>query len=239
MSKLLSRAIGWAKHSDPNAEASPLRVLSLAVALLGILGAAFSLTRTRGGVLDPVEFLGSLYQGSVPQPSGFGGPSGTQLPTGEKVATFLAGQPAEGEPSELVLMEFPVSRAESVLKDQFQALRFASGKSKWGGGGRGGSGGRGGGGHGGGSGGSDDGDKKPTLQDAGTFLWHGFDATYARVRYGKGGPDDEKPFYDVIRVNLSVNGHCVIGYLRFPERQPGALDQAEPIFAQFRPLGAG
>lgn len=236
MSTILSRALGWAKSSDPNSEASPLRVVFLAVALLGLLGAAFSLTRTRGGALDPSDVLGPLYQRPMPQPPGFGPPSAIELPTGEKVTTFRASPDAgaEGGPSELVLMEFPVSRAESVLKDQFQALRFDSGKPKWGGGGRGGRGGRDG--RGGGPGDSEDDSKKPKLQDAGTFLWHGYDATYARLRYGEGSLEDTKPFYDVIRVNLSVNGHCVIGYLRFPEREPGARDSAMAILAKFRPL---
>ena len=129
MANPLKRVLDLLRRSDPSSQASPLRVVFLAVALLGILSTALSLTRTRGGPLDAAEFLGTLYGNPVPQPAGFQTPVAMELPTGEKVATFgaMGAEDDPGFPTQLVLMEFPVSRAEEVLKDQFQSLRFDSG----------------------------------------------------------------------------------------------------------------
>ncbi|MFT5734156.1 MAG: hypothetical protein ACI8WY_002837 [Planctomycetota bacterium] len=182
---------------------SPLWVLGTLILLAFLGGGVNFLVQPRGAVLDPVETASKMFE-SVAQPVPFGlAPTeARRLPSREIVLTYerarSAGDAAAkslgiepgSEPESLTLMEFPAARAESVLEEQFQKLRF---DSPGGGGGRGGRGGRGGSGGrrgrsggppGGDKGGGKDGEpKKPKLQDAGFFEWQGFSANFARLRH--------------------------------------------------------
>ena len=168
-----------------------LWILGTMILLLVLTAGVAFLAMPRGSVLEPEEARAELF-GSVAQPLPFGLAlkGGRRLPTKELVVTY--GREGEGssdglgEPIELTFMEFPRQRAESVLEEQFQKLRFED--SERGGGrgrgrGRGGRGGRGGGGDGEGDGGGSRGSSRPKLQDAGFLDWQGFSANFARLRH--------------------------------------------------------
>ena len=210
---------GAASHSREHA--SPLRVVFVGLALLGVLGASLFLARPQSSALDGAALMEQLFGGTPASWSSMEGPDGLQLPTGEKVITFRG---AGAEIEEVTLMVVPRKRATDVLREQFQELEFDRDKKG------GGWGGRGGGDRGGGWGKGDEKEKpKPKLQDLSTFDWHGFDAVHARVRHGSGSPADEEPFYEVSRVNLSSGDECVIAYLRYREREVGSLSQVEAL----------
>ncbi len=212
--------------SDPRAHASPLRVVFVGLALLGVLGASLFLARPQSSAFDGATLMEQLFGGTPASWSSMEGPDGLLLPTGEKVVTFRG---AGAEIEEITLMIVPRKRATEVLREQFQELEFDGDRKGGGWGGRGG-GGRGGGDRGGGWGKGDEKEKpKPKLQDLSTFDWHGFDAVHARVRHGSGSPADEEPFYEVSRVNLSSGDECVIAYLRYREREVGSLSQVEAL----------
>lgn len=208
--------------AEPQSHASPLRVVFVGVALLGVLGASLFLARPRTTEIDAEALMDELFDGRPAAWSEMEGPEGVLLPTGEKVVTYRR----EGAVvEEVTIMLVPEKRATKVLREQFQQLKFDSG-GKGGRGGRGG--GRGGsrGGRGGGEGGWGDDKDKPKLQDISAFDWNGFGAVHARVRHGGGSPEDDKPFYEVSRVNLSRGNDCVIAYLRYREGHVGSLSMA-------------
>ena len=127
--------------SDPLAHASPLRVVFVGLALLGVLGASLFLARPQSSALDGAALMEQLFGGTPASWSSMEGPDGLQLPTGEKVITFRG---AGAEIEEVTLMVVPRKRATDVLREQFQELEFARAKKGGGWGGRGG-GARGGG----------------------------------------------------------------------------------------------
>lgn len=202
--------------SDPREHASPLRVVFVGLALLGVLGASLLLASPRSSPLDGAALMEELFGGIPASWGAMDGPEGLLLPTGEKVVTFRS---AGAEVEEITLMVVPRKQATAVLREQFQELKFDSDEKG------GGWGDRGGGGRG------DKGEEKekPKLQDLSTFDWHGFDAVHARVRHGAGSPEDEKPFYEVSRVNLSSGDECVIAYLRYRKREVGSLSRTEAL----------
>lgn len=101
--------------------------------------------------------------------------------------------------------------------------------------------------------------KKPSLRDAGSLLWRGHEADFVLVRKGraKGGPTGGPPgeegpgsrsatqekahkgprFYDILRVNLSTPGQCLVGYVRFDMEFEGSKDAAEGVLQHFAPRG--
>ena len=201
---------------DLGGHASPLRVVFVGLALLGVLGASFFLASPRSSALDGAALMEELFGGIPASWSAMDGPEGLLLPTGEKVVTFRS---AGADVEEITLMVVPRKQATAVLREQFQELKFDSDEKGGGWGDRGG----------GGRGGKGEEKEKPKLQDLSTFDWHGFDAVHARVRHGSGSPEDEKPFYEVSRVNLSSGDECVIAYLRYREREVGSLSRTEVL----------
>lgn len=194
--------------SDPRAHASPLRVVFVGLALLGVLGASLLLASPRSSPLDGAALMEELFGGIPASWGAMDGPEGLLLPTGEKVVTFRS---AGAEVEEITLMVVPRKQATAVLREQFQELKFKSDEKGGDWSGRGG--------------GKGEKKEKPKLQDLSTFDWHGFDAVHARVRHGAGSPEDDEPFYEVSRVNLSSGDECVIAYLRFRERVVGSLSR--------------
>lgn len=201
---------------DLRGHASPLRVVFVGLALLGVLGASFFLASPRSSALDGAALMEELFGGIPASWSAMDGPEGLLLPTGEKVVTFRS---TGADVEEITLMVVPRKQATAVLREQFQELKFDSDEKGGGWGDRGG----------GGRGGNGEEKEKPKLQDLSTFDWHGFDAVHARVRHGSGAPEDEKPFYEVSRVNLSSGDECVIAYLRYREREVGSLSRTEAL----------
>ena len=47
---------------------------------------------------------------------------------------------------------------------------------------------------------------------------------------------EEGPAYDVIRVNLSTGGRCIIAYVRFPVGADGSKEMVLELLAGFKPL---
>lgn len=212
--------------SDPRAHASPLRVIFVGLALLGVLGASLALflVRPQSFALDGAALMEELFGGTPASWGTMDGPDALLLPTGEKVITFRGvGEDIE----EITLMIVPRERATDVLREQFQELKFDSDRKGGDRGGRG-RGGRSGWGDGDGDG-EDEKKERPKLQDLSTFDWHGFDAVHARVRHGGGSPTDDEPFHEVSRVNLSSGEECVIAYLRYRDRAIGSLPQAKAL----------
>ncbi len=175
---------------------SNLWILGTMVLLLALVGGIAFLVMPRGEVLDAEEARLELFA-SVAQPLPYGlvAKEARRLPGKELVLVYARAEDGSSDglddPIELTFMEFPTQKAESVLEEQFQRLRFEdSDKGRGRGrGGRGrGRGSRGGGGDGGEEGGSG-GSSKPTLQDAGFLDWQGYSANYARLRHR--APDDE------------------------------------------------
>ncbi|QDV08841.1 hypothetical protein Poly30_43960 [Planctomycetes bacterium Poly30] len=244
---------------------SPLWVLGTLLVLLLLVGGVMFVLKPRGQVLDAAE-AETLMFASVPAslPYGLERADARRLPSGEVVLKY-AGEGKAGEgPESLTMIQFPAARAESVLDEQFQKLRFDSGSGMGGGmgggggGSRGGSGGGpggppGGGGRGGGMGG---GGKKPKLQDAGFMDWRGYSANYARLRHaaasvplpetqGESGPQTpsgtdraDKTMYETVRVNLSTGGRCIIAYVRFPLGVEGTVAAVGELLGSFEPLVA-
>ena len=202
--------------NDLRGHASPLRVVFVGLALLGVLGASLFLASPRSSALDGAALMEELFGGIPASWGAMEGPEGLLLPTGEKVVTFRS---AGADVEEITLMVVPRKQATAVLREQFQELKFDSDEKGGGWGDRGG----------GGRGGKGEEKEKPKLQDLSTFDWHGFDAVHARVRHGSGSPQDEKPFYEVSRVNLSSGDECVIAYLRYREREVGSLSRTEAL----------
>ena len=226
---------------------SVLWIIGTLSLILGLAGGAAFLMVPRGSSLDAAETVGEFFaKVAEPLPHGLVAQEARRLPSRELLLTY--GLPAGAEagaaddPIELTLMQFPAQRAETVLEDQFQKLRFESG-----GGGRGGRGGgrsRGGGrgGPNGYGGKNSNGPPKPKLQDAGFLDWQGFSANYARLRHG-GSKDDKgaksKPSgYDTVRVNLSTGGRCIIAYVKFPEGTTGSKEAVGELLSSFEPLPA-
>ncbi|MEM6671292.1 MAG: hypothetical protein AAF726_00530 [Planctomycetota bacterium] len=228
---------------DPNV-ASVLRVLGAGAVLVGLLGAVLFLAFPRGGGVAATDVLGELFAGvDEPLPFALRADGARALPTGARVVTFSrvdgAGDVDPSAPAEVTLVEFPARSGEKIISEQFRSLRF-----------EGGSNGRG---RGRGRGGppaeekKGEGDAKPKLQEKARFVWHGYDATYARMRHGGdvGAPKGEetdterdgRDFYDTIRVDLSTGGRCIIAYVRFPDGVDGDKDVAAELVRAFRPRG--
>jgi len=233
---------------------SALGVIGVGVLLLGLMGAVLFLAIPRGGDLGADEVLDDIFAGvATPLPYEFAAEDARLLPSGERVVTFgPVSEDAGDGPVALTIIEYPPSKGEEVLADQFRRLRFESGDEM------GHGGGRGGGRHGKGKGKGDGEDKpKPKLQEKAFLAWHGFDATFARLRHEHAPPekpkkpeeDDEsgdepgertprpspKTFHEVIRVNLSTGGRCIIAYVRFAEGATGDKEAAAEIVAAFTP----
>ncbi len=203
---------------------SPLWVLGTFVLLLGLVGGTLSLLKPRGEVLEPSVAQAELFA-SVPSPLAYGleVQEARRLPSKELVLTYArpveesagsgGAEPVDAAPLSLTIMGFPAGRAQKVLEEQFQKLRFDSGDDKFGGGGRGGRRGRGGRGGrrggGGGPGGGDGfggGDKKPKLQDAGFMDWQGFSANYAQLRHTPQSAGQGKPPENADQAAASSDG---------------------------------
>ena len=239
--------------------ASALRVLGIFVGFVVIAGAVFSLVRARGGELDGEQILAEFFE-SHQTPPGFVLDGALKLPGNEELVTFRPAAASDTGIVELRFIRFPRSRAESVLSEQFQKLRFEGASGGRGGGRRGGSGrGRGSSksrGSGGGKSGRGKGPKPPKLQDAGTLPWHGFEARFARLRHSKedasrsdeggkapdrnrarAGADRAKPtaFHDTVRVNLTTQEQCLIGYVRFADGETGLVEDAGALLESFEP----
>lgn len=248
---------GDGRQAGDASATSALGVLGVGVLLLGLLGSVLFLAIPRGGELGADEVLDDLFAGVTrPLPYEFAAEDARLLPSGERVVTFgpLSEDAGDG-PVALTIIEYPPAKGEKVLLDQFRRLRFESGDEM------GHGGGRGGGRHGKGKGDGKD-KPKPKLQEKAFLVWHGFDATFARLRHehtppekpekdGELGdePGDEsgdesgerrprpspKKFHEVIRVNLSTGGRCIIAYVRFAEGATGDKDAAAEIVAAFTP----
>lgn len=238
----------------PARHASPVRVVGIAVVLLLVLGAIAYLAVPRGGALEPETVAGELFATvESPLPFGFVPREARRLPSGERLLRYApeGDSPAEG-PRELTIIEYPPKRGESVLTDQFRSLRFESGEGGGWGGGRGGRRGRGGRpGMGG--------ESRPKLQEKGHVVWHGYEATYARLRHGDrsgpwglgGGEDGESDesstprgdgageapaaTYETVRVNLSTGGRCIVAYVRFADGATASKDDASALVRAFAP----
>ena len=176
--------------SQPGTAARPVSSLWIlgTMALIGLLvGGVLFLLKPRGSVLEPAEAQAELFESVAdPLPYGLVATEARRLPSREVVLTYALDEDAAGDgPMQVTFMQFPEQRAESVLEDQFQKLRFETSDR---GGGRG-RGGRGRGGRGGGGGGDpgdgkmSGGSSKPKLQDAGFLDWQGFSANYARLQH--------------------------------------------------------
>lgn len=217
---------------------SALGVLGVGAMLLGLLGAVLFLAIPRGGELGADEVLDDLFAAvASPLPYELAVDDARLLPSGERVVTF--GPVPEGVGSRsvaLTIVEYPPSKGEKVLADQFRRLRFESGDEMKHGGGR----------HGKSKGKRKGKEKpKPKLQEKAFLIWHGYDATFARLRHEHASPKREddsgdqrprpKTFHEVIRVNLSTGGRCIIAYVRFAEGATGDKDAAAEIVAAFTP----
>lgn len=213
--------------------ASPVRVVALAFAFLGLIGAVAFLARPRSAALDHASTLGELFASGDPSlPFALEASEGTWLPGGERVLRFAAADdaPAAG-PTEFTVVEYPRRRAKAVLDEQFRRLRF---EKREGGSGGGPGGGPPRGGRGGGDGGGD----RPALREKGTFDWHGYEATYARLRHpepGAEGSEGDETYYETVRLNLSTGGRCVIAYLRFPPGVVASKEIATEVAGALRP----
>lgn len=224
---------------DGEDRATALRVVGLLFGLLLIVGAALSLLMPRGHGMVPQKALAELFS-SVDEDDlvGFEAVEAQRLPGGEVLVRWTGG----GSPEELLLVRYPRKRAEAVLEDQFQSLRFDSGRGE-----DGGRGGRGGGPPGrGGSWGGDDG---PKLQDAGRLDWHGLEARYARLRHTvasddeaeeaeAGGREGAGSTYDTIRVNLTTADQCLVAYARFAPGDAAEVAAVEGLLRHFEPRDA-
>ena len=87
--------------SDPRAHASPLRVVFVGLALLGVLGASLFLARPQSSAFDGATLMEQLFGGTPASWSSMEGPDGLLLPTGEKVVLdthrnvpYIVGAPA-------------------------------------------------------------------------------------------------------------------------------------------------
>ena len=170
---------------------SSLWILGTMLILLAVIAGVAFLLKPRGAVLEAAEARAELFRDVAdPLPFGLVVKEARRLPAHEIVLTYARGEDgaagaaaaATASPVQLTFMHFPEQRAESVLEDQFQKLRFetAGGGSRGrGGGGRGGQ--RGGGRSSSGGGEKSGGSPKPKLQDAGFLDWQGFSANYARL----------------------------------------------------------
>lgn len=219
-----------AAEGDPDV-ASPLRVLGASAVLLGLVGAVLFLALPRGGSLAASDVLEELFDGvDDPLPFALRVEGARALPTGARVVSFsrAEGEPAteDGAPTEVTVVEFPAEKGEAIIGEQFRSLRFEGGLDRRGRVRRGPpTEGKGGDGEKGGS-------SKPRLQEKARFVWHGYDATFARMRHGSG--DD---FYDTVRVDLSTGGRCIIAYVRFPEGIDGDREVAAAFVRALRPRG--
>lgn len=243
---------GDGPRADGAGASSALGVLGVGALLLGLLGAVLFLAIPRGGELGADEVLDDLFAGvTTPLPYEFAAEDARLLPSGERVVTFGPVSEDVGDgPVALTIIEYPPAKGEKVLLDQFRRLRFESGDEM------GHGGGRGGGRHGKGKGDGKD-KPRPKLQEKAFLVWHGFDATFARLRHEHSPPEkpeepeedgesgDEsgerrprpstKKFHEVIRVNLSTGGRCIIAYVRFAEGATGDKDAASEIVDAFTP----
>lgn len=243
-----------------------LWILGTMILLLVLTAGVAFLAMPRGSILEPEEARAELFESVAdPLPFGLALKGGRRLPTKELVVTYSregkGNSDALAEPLELTFMEFPRQRAESVLEEQFQKLRFedserGGGRGRGRGRGRGGRGGRGGGGEGDGGSGGSRGSSKPKLQDAGFLDWQGFSANFARLRHAApkqesepgpeeatqrgGGEEGDSPksskTYDTVRVNLSTGGRCIIAYVRFPVGATGSKEVVQELLESFEPL---
>ncbi|MEM9380683.1 MAG: hypothetical protein AAGB93_12095 [Planctomycetota bacterium] len=211
--------------------ASPLRVLGASSVLLALVAAAVFLALPRSAALDADELLGELFaEVEDPLPFALRVDGARALPTGARVVTFSrlpeAAAPDEGTPTEATVVEFPAENGDAIIGEQFRGLRFEGGLDRRGRArpgpskeGKGGEEGK-------------ERSKKPRLQEKARFVWHGYDATFARMRHG--GDD---AFYDTVRVDLSTGGRCIIAYVRFPDGVDGDRDVAAALVRAFHPRG--
>ncbi|MEC7232615.1 MAG: hypothetical protein VXW31_06730, partial [Planctomycetota bacterium] len=100
--------------SDPAEHASPLRVVFVGLALLGVLGASLFLARPQSSALDGAALMEELFGGTPASWSAMEGPDGLLLPTGEKMVTFRS---VGADVEEVVLMVVPRARATDVLRE--------------------------------------------------------------------------------------------------------------------------
>jgi hypothetical protein len=70
--------------------------------------------------------------------------------------------------------------------------------------------------------------------DAGELAWAAYDVRYVHLRvFTK--DDDRATFYDLLRVNLTLDRTCWIVHLRWADRVPGQVDDARTVLEAIRP----
>lgn len=166
------------------------------------------------------------------------GPDAVVSLEGESLEAVVPGARIEWErlpavegahPVRAALVWYPRKDAEKVLREQFTALRFESGR----GGGMGG----GGGGHGGGMGKPGDPPKAPDpkLQDGGTITWAGYAAPYVRLREFELSKDGRGVLYETVRVNLTLGEYCCVLFLKWGPGEVGSREKTKAVLDALTP----
>ncbi len=147
----------------------------------------------------------------VPSVDG-GGPDTSGNEKGQYDKTDWGAVPVgpHAEPLEVLFAHHPEDSAQSVIQRNFRSLEYKDLENIGG-----------------------DGETVPI--DAGEMAWGPYDVRWVHLRaFHK--DDDRATFYDLLRVNLTLDRTCWIVHLRWADRVPGTLADARIVLDAIRPM---